>query len=251
MPSSRSGFAKTTVTRACSIVASTVGPSVAGGTTTAPPANNVGSTVTPSPPIRVNGAAARVTSADANAPAPSIWITFQSTLAWESITPFGRPVVPEVYARIARSPGSGSHGRQRFGREIVVREVGRLELGDRRLGVRPRLRSDQESGLRVVEHGAHLVVGPGGMDRHPHSADRRRPEQGAQRRRIVATVVRHPITGTDPATTQHLGHAANIRREIRVRAGHAIDDQRHVGGRRRRASLDPRPEARGSHGPRC
>ena len=81
MPSSRSGFANTTVTRARSIVASTDAPSVVGGTTTEPPANSVGSTVTPMPPIRVNGAAAKVTSVGANAPAASIWITFQSTLA--------------------------------------------------------------------------------------------------------------------------------------------------------------------------
>ena len=96
MPSSRSGLAKSTETRARSIVERTASPSAAGGTTTVPPVNKVGRTVTPRPPIRVNGAAASVTSDGANAHAAIIWMTPHVMLAWVSITPFGAPVVPDV-----------------------------------------------------------------------------------------------------------------------------------------------------------
>ena len=96
MPSSRSGLAKSTETRARSIVERTTSPSAARGTTTVPPVNRVGRTVTPRPPIRVNGAAASVTSDGANAHAAIIWTTPHMMLAWVSITPFGAPVVPDV-----------------------------------------------------------------------------------------------------------------------------------------------------------
>ena len=106
---SRSGLANTTVTLLRSIVSSTAGPSTPGGTTTVPPANNVGSTVTPRPPMRVNGAAASVTSAGPKEHSATIWITSHSTFPCERITPLGRPVVPDVYARIARSSDAASH----------------------------------------------------------------------------------------------------------------------------------------------
>ncbi len=96
MASRRSGLAKTTLIRARSIVSNTPGPSGLSGTTTDPPTNKVGSTVTPRPPIRVNGAAARVTSVGANVQAATIWTTPHSTLACDNITPLGAPVVPEV-----------------------------------------------------------------------------------------------------------------------------------------------------------
>src|SRR6185503_3206509 len=60
-------------------------------TTTDPPVNKVGSTVTPRPPMRVNGAAARVTSAGPMPHSDTIWITSHSTFPCERITPFGGP----------------------------------------------------------------------------------------------------------------------------------------------------------------
>ena len=59
--------------------------------------------------MRVNGAAASVTSAGPIAHSATIWMTSHSRFPCERMTPFGEPVVPDVYARIATSSDAGSH----------------------------------------------------------------------------------------------------------------------------------------------
>jgi hypothetical protein len=58
--------------------------------------NRTGSTFTPVPPTRKKGARAIVTSSPRKSAAVRRLTTFQVTLPWVRITPFGRPVVPEV-----------------------------------------------------------------------------------------------------------------------------------------------------------
>jgi len=66
------------------------------GTTTVPPRNSTGSTLTPVPPTRKKGAIATVTSSPRKSAQLRKLMTFQVRLAWVSMIPLGDPVVPEV-----------------------------------------------------------------------------------------------------------------------------------------------------------
>ena len=74
--------------------------------------NRTGNTLTPVPPTRKNGAMATVTSPPRNSAAERKLTTFHVTFPWDSITPFGEPVVPEVWGSMNRSsiPMSSSIG---------------------------------------------------------------------------------------------------------------------------------------------
>ena len=63
---------------------------------TVPPVNRTGSTFTPVPPVRKNGAIAIVTSSLRKSTTERKLMTFQVMLPCVSITPFGVPVVPDV-----------------------------------------------------------------------------------------------------------------------------------------------------------
>jgi len=101
--SSRSGLAKPTLTPFRSMRSKRWSGSELEGTTTVPPLKRTGSTFTPVPPTRKKGAIATVTSSPRMSAHDSTLTTFHVTLPWVSITPLGRPVVPEVYGNMQRS----------------------------------------------------------------------------------------------------------------------------------------------------
>ena len=143
------------------------------------------------------------------------------TLACVSGTPFGAPVVPEVYASIAGAgSGSGSAGsasiassarraadrddrRDRAGPVEALARVGRDERGDRRrrrpAGARARRRE-----RRVARHRGRA---------------RRAGRRGRRRRASIEVggAQEHPVAGLDPAVAQEAADAGRARVELAVR----------------------------------
>lgn len=102
-PSRMSGLPNPTLTRCCSISRRIASALTSSGTTIVPPTKRTGRTFTPVPPTRKNGAIAIVTSSLRKSAQVRKLMTFHVTLPWVSITPFGRPVVPEVCGSRHRS----------------------------------------------------------------------------------------------------------------------------------------------------
>jgi hypothetical protein len=69
------------------------------GTTTVPPMNSTGRTLTPMPPVRKNGAIAIVTSSRRKSALVTKFTAFQVTLPCVRTTALGCPVVPDVCGR--------------------------------------------------------------------------------------------------------------------------------------------------------
>src|SRR5687768_3738839 len=94
------------VTRYRSISSSVPSGSKADTRIAVPPLQNVGSTVWLSAATWNIGALTSVTSVLVTSTSTRRLTVFQVTLAWVSMTPLGRPVVPEVYMTMQVSPGS-------------------------------------------------------------------------------------------------------------------------------------------------
>ena len=100
------------VTRWRSISSSVPPGSNAATRTQLPPLSSIGRVSMFSAAMWNSGAATRVTSSPIRSGSISTLTAFQVRLAWVSIAPFGRPVVPEVYMimQVSSSPTGSSIG---------------------------------------------------------------------------------------------------------------------------------------------
>ena len=121
----------------------------------------------------MNAMPAKVNSGDAVHPAAPVHagslFGIMRELRWRTATPFGRPVVPEVYMMSARSSSTGPGSR----RVVVERVVPRRSVGDH----------DVTRQHRAAVSGS----GPRGDDRGDLGVAEDRRELAAQSRVLVGT----------------------------------------------------------------
>ncbi len=181
---------------------------------------------------------------------------FHARLACVSMTPFGRPVVPDVY--MSRCTSSGP--RRAAGRRIGVRSVGQrlpsaaAPATTRTIRARPSSPSvacvgeiDQRGvaherpGLRMFEDVAHLRRGQPPVDRHRDSTEVVGGEDRLRGTRAVVGQQRHDIALPDAPARQAAGQSSGACRQLPVRRRLALED----GQRLVRACA-----SRGGRGPR-
>ncbi len=94
---------KSRVTRSDSITSTACTGSNLASSSAVPPLSTVGNSTWLSAAVWNSGAVTRATSALVRSTSTIRLCTFHTTLPWVSTTPFGRPVVPEVYCTMKTS----------------------------------------------------------------------------------------------------------------------------------------------------
>ena len=197
-------------------------------------------------------------------PNSTMWARFfHARLAWVSITPFGRPVVPDVYIRrCTASAATGTRAtascdRRSASARPAVRCAGRdahahevaLHAGGRLVGERDELPvAHERAGLGVVEDVAQLRRGEPPVDRHRDRAEMvggedRLQELGAVVRQQADDVARTHATRLQPGRERtgapgHLAVGDRLAAVDRQRRGPARGGR---GARARRPSSGPGP----------
>ena len=135
------------------------------------------------------------------------FVLFHHRLAWVSIAPFGRPVVPEVYMMSATSSGwTGSAPRGRRVRRSAPSAVGSVaevradrELRAIRVDHRPvRVVGDERVDAGVTDDEGELGPGEPEVERHEDRADPRCGEHRFEKARLVEPEEGDPVALREP-----------------------------------------------------
>ena len=173
---------------------------------------------------------------------------FHARLAWVIMTPFGRPVVPDVYIRrwtsspptadarrpvveAARRSASVVHPSETVRRDDSTHQRGFDALRRLVREVDERLVAHQRASSGVLEDVAHLRCGQPPVDRH---RDRAEVVGGEDRLQELGAVVReesHDVAATDATFGQAAGQRGRALRHLRVGRRLAFEDRDRLVGR--------------------
>ncbi len=180
-------------------------------------------------------------------PNSTMWARFfQARLAWVSMTPLGRPVVPDVYMRrctssaaivccCSRSSGvrrsarvvhparafSVTHARTRASMPVVALSARSMQVGV----------AHQGAGARVLEDVADLGRGQPPVDGHGDGPEVIGGEHRLQELRAVVGEQGHHVATPDPPSVQPAGQCLGALRHLAVAERGALERRDRLVGR--------------------
>ena len=166
---------------------------------------------------------------------------FHARLAWVIITPFGRPVVPDVYIRRWTSSAAAGTCATALGAGAQIGER-RPPVGSRRRDARPhergldalrrlvreldeRLVAHERAGSGVLEDVPHLRRGEPPVDRHRDRAEVVGGEDRLQELGAVVREERHDVAAADAALGQAAGQRGRAVGHLAVGRRLALEDR--------------------------